>query len=54
MYVSAFFFSACLILQWVEAILKQMFDFDEIVVSPILSFWNTMNTPRDRAYDVIF
>lgn len=33
----------------VESNVKTPFDFDEIVVSPILSFWNIMNTPRDRA-----
>ena len=33
----------------VEANVKTPFDFDEVVVSPIVSFWNIMNTPRDRA-----
>lgn len=32
----------------VESNGKTPFDFDNIVVSPIPSFWNIMNTPRDR------
>lgn len=33
----------------VEANCKPPFDFDEIVVSPIWTSWNIINTPRDRA-----
>jgi len=32
-----------------EANVKTLFDFEEILVSPMLSFWNIMNASGDRA-----